>query len=78
MLMDLVDSGIFRIRTVILELEHLNHLERIITDSWALLPEFLIQEFWGGARELAFLSSQVMLMTLAQELHLEKHCNRSL
>lgn len=43
MLMDLVDSGIFRIRTVILELEHLNHLERIITDSWALLPEFLIQ-----------------------------------
>lgn len=33
----------------VLKLEHLNHLQRILTDAGATLPGLLIQGVWDGA-----------------------------
>ena len=43
-------------------------------DGQAPLTDTLIELVWGGAKEFACLSSQVMLVMLYQEWHCQNHC----
>lgn len=55
---------------------HHSPLEGLLEQIAGEPLEFLIWEFWDGAREFAFLTSfQVMLLLLVLEPHFENHCS---
>lgn len=58
---------------------HYNHLWCLLNhSSWGCIPELQIQKMWRGTRELAFPSSQVMLMLLGLGEHSEHRCSTHL